>query len=96
VVVVKGKMEVLVILVVLVAVVLVVEIHREHQEVVQLKHHLVVERDMVLPVVMGKQDLHTEEAAEVELVLLAVQVHQLLEMDQVDMEYKHPPHLEIL
>lgn len=89
-------MEVLVILVDLAAAVVVVEIHREHQEVVQLKHHLVAELDMVLPVVMVKQEPHIEEAVVVVLGLLEVQDHQLLEMGLAVTEYKHLLHSGIL
>jgi len=96
VVVVKGKMEILVILVVQEVVVLVVGLLEEHQEVVQLKDLLVAELDMVLPAVMVKQDPHLEEAVVVVLGPLEVQDHQLLEMDLVVSEYKHLLHSGIL
>jgi len=92
----KGKMEALAILVDQAAADLVVEIHREHQEVMQLNHLLVVGLDMVFQVVMGKLAPHIEVVGVEAPVLLEVLDHQLLEMDLVVMGYKHHHHLEIL
>jgi hypothetical protein len=93
---VEDKTETLVILVDQVEVELVEDLHQEVLVDLQLKHHLVVEQGMVLLVVMGKRDLPLEEEVE-EVPDSQVVLAQInLEMDLVDMEYKHHHPLEIL